>query len=336
VPVYRADLEKDVQTIDVSFTKDVALFEPFGQENPKPLFCTSGGALPFERSGSKGFIRWKVKRGVDMTAFQGSDDLPFLRSEVIKQLYYETERNVYNNVESARCLLKNMREICITPAEEELLCAYSRAFWVEKSGFFPLKAQKNIFAETALYSQKEPHSDATFSRLILCFAMDSFHKAREEYPLFQTCYAVLHTPNPVNTVCLAPVSYKNMAYYDQIDVWDTPPEAFINALSARFKGRVAVKNNPPCFPQKPALSPEKVRDVYVALRALHGKEIKEENMYLWLQKQGYKGAYLPFFLAYGVLKEIHLMDESDEGFIIVYNTKTELANSKLYNWLNEG
>ena len=95
----------------LEFAKEIALLEPYGLGNKKPIFaveCARAYASPLKIESPH--IGFKSKF-IELLMFNGSDNLQLLNSEIKKTIIFEPSISVFRGVESFKGIVKDIKTI---------------------------------------------------------------------------------------------------------------------------------------------------------------------------------------------------------------------------------
>ncbi len=314
---YYSDAMIPLNEINLQFVNQLKRFEPFGMGNPRPVFSAKVNALPFERIKKLNHVKCKIFNGGEIVAFNELENIETLRSNMLKTIYYNPDKEVFMGRESVRCTYKSMVINEIIPSNEELLIATAERYAVKGE----LNEDKK---------QRAP-SDKLFGKLIITWSKDTYMELISQYPDYTRCLHKLSTSNPYNSILLAPKGVDNFEYYSEIVAYDNPPQSYINALAMSFSAQIIAVNNPLRLSIKDKLPDRNsLIKTYNAIRSSYLNNESENliDMYYKCTQNGYQYGYLEFVLGYNVLLELDIIYY--EGNVIRFSKdKKDLAQSEI-------
>gem|GEM_PF-6429848 len=303
--------------LDSEFVEALALFEPFGIGNPRPVFSEKAGALPFERIAGKSHLRCYRGRGLNVTAFNFLEHLELLNSDATKLLFYNAEKEIFNNREYVKVFVRDV----------QMLSAGKSGFlsYAEKFGRAPLYRKRG--------EAYEP--DGSFGRVLVCFSPATFNRLAGENPGFKKAYGVISSPNPVNTILFAPSYYADLGYFGRIEVFDDPPRPYADYLKNSYYADIMIDEEQPRFENIPSTNVELLREHYKFFRSNLSGENYRDGVYEILKNKGYSGPKDAILLSYYIFSELGLIETDRSGMIYVGNFKTDINASLLFRYAVE-
>ena len=319
LPKYKCDALLDIDKVDLDFVDKLKLLEPFGMDNPRPIFAIDVGALNFERLNSSQHIKYRHRYNVEILAFNAYDKIDALRSDMNKRIYFTVEKDVYRNKESVKCAFKDMELKEINPSIESLAVQH---------------ADKYLAVTTEEKSRRKKVCNSTlYGRVLIAETLETFNALRTKYPSYVPQYKEIGSPNPYNTIILAPNNNCDFSYATEIVVYDYPPQGYLEYLAkstgAQVKrgGRVAVHKLPDL-----SISRNELTSMFTFMRAyMNDKEFTSvKDAYESMLRQGYRGSLLTFALGVIIFSEIKLFTISSDKRLIVGTNKVNLEDSPCY------
>lgn len=311
----RYDVEVDIRKIDVGFARYLENFEPFGNENPQPAFMYKAGAVPFKRIGNYNHLKYAANKECELLAFNYFDKSEILTSEMQKRLFFTVEREVYRNVESAKCYLRNYVLDEIAPKNEAMLIDYLRTL-------LPQNAH-------TLRTVRRCEPSSLYGHLAVAFCFNTFKKLCEIYPGYRRAYRYLDTVNPYNTVILSPACTTDMSNFCRIEYFDKGYEEAAAAGEGCTEGcnggfDVEIKGfDAACL-----------KEIYVfLLTSKNGaKYFGQEDLYAAFLAKEYTRDRTVFDIACLIFHELGLF-HIENGVIVIRNHKVELQSSRIFRSL---
>ncbi len=316
VPKNRYDAEISLKEIGFKFVEALERFEPFGTDNPRPIFMEKHKATAFARIKRHNHIKLNISRVTSMLAFNSAEYLGILCSDMEKKLYFTIEKEIFNNRELVKCYLKTI-EITDFSSNGGDFLAYAESHLP-----YPAKTYKKpAFIPSSLYGH-----------LIIVFSEESFKNMISKYPSYLRYYGIISGINPLNTLLFAPQGeISGVENYGKIDVYDTPSPSFSRYLQSTASGSIAIHNNPPAFSSLTYVPIDELRDTYTYLRAYaHTKAYDEDTAYNLLKAKGYTQSKHKFLFSYYIFVELGLIVCNKNDIIYVKSEKVELAASEIY------
>ena len=314
---YHSDANLELKEINLQFVNQLKRLEPFGMGNPKPVFSSVVGALPFERIKRLNHIKCKITTGTELVAFNELDNLETLRAPMTKTIYYNPDKETFMGKDSVRCTFKEMVVNEILPSDREILFAVAERY-----------AHKGIINDV---KYNRGRSDALFGKLIITWSKNTYMKLIEQYPNYVRALHKLTSNNPFNTILLAPHGHLNCDYYSEIEVYDNPPESYVNSLINQYSASITVYDNPLDIVIKDKLPDRNTLiKTYNAIRNNYMDKEKEGvlDMYFRCAGSGYNYSYVEFVLGYYVLQELNII-YFDNDIVRFSMEKKDLAQSEI-------
>ena len=293
---YSSDALLDLNEINLQFVNQLKRLEPFGMGNPKPVFASIVGALPFERIKKLNHVKCKINPGCELVAFNELENLETLRAPMQKTLFYNPDKEVFMGRESARCTFKSMVVNEILPNDREILFAVAERYSLD----LPQNEEKSVRSA----------SDDLFGKLIITWSKDTYMELINKYPTFVRALHRLSSKNPYNTILLAPHGAQNFEYFSEIEVYDNAPKSYIDALEGHFSAKIkAFDNELKIVVQDKLPDRNTLIKTYNAIRNNYKDREKEylTDMYFRSSVGGYNYSYVEFALGYYVLLELKII-----------------------------
>jgi single-stranded-DNA-specific exonuclease len=124
LPKQNYDLEICFDDINLKLAREISLFEPFGMQNPRPVFLNVCNSLPFLRmSPNKTHLKCMFN-GFSMVAFDSLNKLSILKSDMQKHLFFTVEKGYFGQREVINCVAKSVQVVSFNAKEEGLRLNY--------------------------------------------------------------------------------------------------------------------------------------------------------------------------------------------------------------------
>lgn len=306
----RYDTEVDIKKINTQFARSLDCFEPYGNENPMPIFMYKAQSVPFKRIGGYNHIKYIANRECELVAFNAYNRLDMLVSDMSKRLYFTVESEIYNNTEKAKCYLKKSILDDISPKENAMLLDYLHTLLPQNANKGQIKSK---CAPSPLYGH-----------LVVTYCKRVFDRLCDIYPAYKRAYHYLDTINPYNTIILSPRSTLNYNNYCVVDILDK----LYDEVAAASQEAQDCSNGFIISEQLPDINC--IREIYIyLLTAQKGqKYLGQEDLYKRFIAKDYARSRFCFDISCLVLQEMGLLCLQDDS-IIVRNHKVDMAKSSI-------
>lgn len=314
---YHSDANLELSEINLQFVNQLKRLEPFGMGNPKPIFSSIVGALPFERIKKLNHIKCKISQVTEIVAFNELENLETLRAPMSKTIYYNPDKETFMGRDSVRCTFKDMVINEIIPNDREILLAVAERY--------AYKGQENTTKHV------RGHSNDMFGKLIITWSKNTYMKLIEQYPNYVRALHKLSTKNPYNTILLAPHGTLNFDYFAEIEVYDNPPTSYINALKMEYSASVkGIENELDIVISDKLPDRNSLIKTYNVIRNNYGDRDREAiiDMYYKCALSGYNYSFIEFILGYYVLQELNII-YFDNDIVRFSMEKKDLAQSEI-------
>ena len=314
---YHSDATLELKDINLQFVNQLKRLEPFGMGNPKPVFSSIVGALPFERIKKLNHIKCKISNVTEIVAFNEIENIETLRAPMTKTIYYNPDKESFMGRDTVRCTFRDMVVNEIIPSDREILFALAERYTLKAGN----KGTKHVRGQ----------SNSSFGKLIITWSKKTYMDLINRYPTFVRALHTLTSKNPFNTILLAPHGTSNFDYFAEIEVYDNPPESYINALKSEYSATVISYTN-----ELNIVLQDKLPDrnslikTYNSIRNNYMDREKENtiDMYYKCSTYGYNYSYVEFLLGYYVLQELNII-YFDNDNIKFSKEKKDLAQSEI-------
>lgn len=318
LPSYDYDAELAVSDLTTDFATKLELLEPFGMGNPRPVFKTAFRRMLFERIKTHAHIKSKLNAVSELVAFNELGNKEILNSPMLKNVFYTVDKEEFRGRETLRCVYRGMQIVEAVPPDAEIIARAAAAF-------IPKRELKRVSRAYCGY-------DETFGRLLIAFTPATFAALRREYPSYLVATGQLVGDNPYNTILIAPARDNFYGYYSVIEVFDTPPAAFVSDLKAEYSAEIIVHNNAPEYASESMpLDRDKLLGLFSFIKA-YAKDRNFTNIhdvYYTLSLKGYSAAFPVFETGYCILTEIGVIFIDKDNYLRVNAGKKDLSESKI-------
>lgn len=292
--------------------------EPYGSNNPRPVFICSAKGMNFKQIGNYPHIKAK-KNSFHMLAFNKKYALPLLNSDCEKIISYTIDKDTYKNVQTVQCKIKDIYCEKTDIKDQVLFCKYLENFVYS--------------GETTTLSKKTPSNKYSFGTLYVTFTNDAFNEFDDmdcERFVFNS-----ETINPYNAVILSPEKDFIYTYYNKIIFIENPPMSLINHIKEKFTGTIESEGVLPKFSVEYDLSIELLRkDFLFFAKNLHGLKFVDINTFFQTAvSYNYTREFTAFCISFYIFNELHLLCVNNNGNIIINRQKVNLEQSEIYKWL---
>jgi len=310
----RCDAEVDIKKVDIGFARLLENFEPYGNDNPQPKFMCRAEAVPFKRIGRHNHLKYNANKECELLAFNYYDKSEVLTSDLKKRLYFSIEREIYCNIESAKCYLRNIVIEEIAPKNEAMLIDYLRTLLPENT-------------PSRLAQEGEPSS--LYGHLAVAFCKNTFDRLSAKYPGYKKAYRYLDTVNPYNTVILSPVCGTDTSGFCRVEYFDKQYDAVAAAgdgTTAPCEGRFDVELK--------GFDAACLKEIYIFLLTSRNntKYSGQEDLYTAFLAKEYSRGRTAFDIACLIFCELGLF-QVENGTLIIRNHKVELQSSRIFRSL---
>lgn len=316
-PSHASDAQVDLRDINLTFVNQLKRLEPFGMGNPKPTFSAECTQMNFERIKRLNHVKCVIAPQVEFIAFNEYEKLEILRAPMRKTIFFNPDKDVFMGRETVRCTYKDMVLNEVIPSDTDILLSVAERYSIKPTD------------EVKKYVRSAP--DEIFGRLLVCWSKDTYKKLIDRYPNYVRVLNKVVGTNPYNAILLAPRGIENFDYYSNIEVYDNPPQNYVEALEKAVSAEIIVHNNAlniniiDKLPDRNSLI-----KLYNALRHEYKDCLIDNlsNVYYKCSLNGYSYDYTEFCLAYYVLLELDIV-YVDNGILRFSAGKKDLSLSNI-------
>jgi single-stranded-DNA-specific exonuclease len=314
------DLEVSMYQVTLKLADEISLFEPFGQDNPKPVFSDICGACKFERIGKHEHLKMPLSNSAECTAFNFLKYIDVLRSKVVKRIYYMPTVEVFAGRTKINCTLSSFDVSTVDPTPTELLLNYARQIG-------------DAYEKKNCIEKKKPFTPCgLYGHLVIVFTSDDFCKLANEYPSYEKKYGVLDSDNPMNTILLGPMTNDAFSFYGKIDVYGAP-KGYVDRLRDEFCAVVCDMAGESVFTGAESPTRQDISEFYLYFKnMLNRTPLSMDNVFDIIANYASMSGcdILKAQIAYYILKEIGVIVSSSSGALSINNKQTDLKLSSIY------
>lgn len=315
---YHSDATLNLNEITLQFVNQLKRLEPFGMGNPKPLFSTVVGALPFERLKKSNHIKCKISPICEIVAFNQLEKLETLRENMSKTLYFNPDKDFFNGREFIKLNYKNMVVNEIIPSDKEILLSLAERYTLKREG-------NNV-------KRIRSSSNKLFGKLVITWSKNTYMELINQYPDYVRALHKLSSQNPYNTILLAPHGTENFDYFSEIVVYDSAPQSYIDALNNSTSSTItSIKNKVNVNICVKLPDRDTLVKIYNCIRSNYKDRDAEGVLDIYskcIYACNYQISYETFALGYYILQELDIIYFEDN--IIRFSTeKKDLAQSEI-------
>lgn len=334
------DMKLDIKQINTKMIKELDRLEPFGCDNPKPIFM-----IEWEKSNVKQMTNYPqhlniiLNGNISLVAFNSANYLQNIQYNSTKQALVELQINKFNGKESIKCLTKSFNFIGYNKLGNDMLMGnYS------KQCYFDDEVNENfVYVENIFDKIKYLFDNSKFGTLIICNSNKMLEKFLEEMKGYEYNFhfAKIQSKDATNSLVVCLNNYDNILNFTNIVFLE--PIIYKNYVS-NFKGRIYVPKNERFLISnlKLNLSREYFLEFYTQLKT-YCKSLILENEYTYYQELKKLSpninnlSYTQFICLIKVFEELGLIKITNDfrySIETVEGKKTKLENSKIYQKLN--
>lgn len=339
VPVKTYDLKIDTKMITLSFVKELDKLEPFGCDNPKPIFM-----IEWEKSNVKQLgnfpqhLNITINGNVSLIAFNSASYLQNIQYNAKKQALIELQVNKFCGKESVKCLVKCFNFLGYNKISNDMLMGnYS------KQCYYDDKSMDNFYYAEDLCSKiKELFEASKFGTLVVCNSNKSLELFTQNLKGYDYNYhfGKVTSKDATNSVVVCLNSFENVLNFTNIVFLD--PIIYKNYVS-NFKAKIYVPKNEKFLISnlKLNLSREYFLKFYSSLKH-YSPTLTTESEYSYYQEIRKlcnipEFTYTQFICLIKVFADLGLIVINDDikySITTVDGVRTKLENSKIYQKIN--
>ncbi len=326
MPAPQCDMRLSPDEDFLALARELALLEPTGYGNPRPVFGLTERAMKFRRVGFTPHIKYE-KGDLELMAFSRYETL--LRAgDSVLETEFGMESNVFRNRIYAQGILRDVtfRSVGVSDSDALAMCLHQ----LKNSGECRPKA---VSAETAEGFLAEPFGTAfvVFNALEYGKLLETV-KGAANLPVFVGAQKWL---NPANCVAFAPSASFDFRYFKRVVVAGKPLcEGYLAAVAAQCGGCMALGDAAPSVRRVSDAAFRRVYSAYAVAARTGMRFSSPEALAAEIAKKAAVNDY-EAAVADMVLEELGLISVSDRGIITVCGDKTELVRSAVYRNVRE-
>jgi single-stranded-DNA-specific exonuclease RecJ len=338
------DLELKPEQVTSKFVQDLAILEPCGCGNPKPIVNLSLGENATFAPMPKHPNHITVNAGhISIVAFNSYKYLPILRNSKDRQISVELQENTFKNRKYLKGVAKNITtgEISKPKNNDILMGEYLKQLsYVPKT----LKARTKTYLDADLQSLVACAQGELFGTLFVCSTYSSykdFCTKFKDIKLQHFLFEVISNSG-INSIVISPTTFDNFGAYKRI--------VFLDAiLDKGFLAQIGKMTNAILFVPKDRKTDKSIFNNLKTDRATFGEYFKlisnfaskqssfygDADLFRLLSAGGVHLDYKQFIFCFYVFLELKIFEvESDSGLFTLKENKkvvSQLTNSHFYN-----
>ncbi len=345
-PYYNYDLDIDPEEISVERLQKLEILEPYGCQNPTPVF-----RLVFERAAvapmksNPKHIAIQLKN-INLLAFNSEEYFNMASQSGEKECIAELWVDVFRGNASCKGIVKRL-QISASPniGAERIGGEYIKQLALSSQGLHPKFAPYNKQDLAGLLKNTD---SKLYGTLVIANTLQSYKDFIENYnDKFKiVCYEylTLTNNNGYNTLCLCPSLDNDFKNFNRIILLDgVLDEAYIVFFNVNSRARVFLPNATP-FVYSPFASLDLSRKTFGEYFNMFKKSSKlntvafdDFNYYNKIKRMYHDINYVQFVACVETFKQLDLIEIEDEtGFYSIKMksaTPTQLTKSQFYNKL---
>ena len=236
------EFEIKPEEVTLQLAKDVALLEPFGEGNPKPLFKFSSDNITFMPLSNGESVKGRLNANAEIVGFYKGFLLDAAEIGLPMEFLCECSQNEFKNVVKAQMLIRDTFVVG-EPANADSLALFNRYL---RSNLYP--EEKCDFTVITKQEVKDAFYDDKYCTALLSFSTQSVNEVQETPEVKALCSRIEYAKTfeaPRNETLLAPDA--DLLGYRKIVLLDTPlTTGYVSRLSKTTGAEiVVVKNNYP-------------------------------------------------------------------------------------------
>ena len=326
------DMQLTHKNVNIKFVKELERFEPFGCDNPKPVFM-----IEWEKSITKPMANYPqhisiiLNGNVNLLAFNSSNYIQNIQYNKIKRALVELQLNVFNGKESIKCLVKNFSFEKYNKIGQDMLNgSHVKQVFVSGKNDVMVNYCEDIFENI-----KRCFSGSNFGNLIVCNHMENLEKLQTllDGQIINYSFGKIQHKNAINTVVTC---YSNVFFTEPV---------ICKEYFGLFKGVIYVPKNERYSVKQLNLNLNRdyLLKIYGAIKNYSGK-IHKENEFSYYQElkklnsQIYYLTYAQFICTINIFNELGLIqikNEIDYSITTVDCCRRQLEDSYFYNRLKQ-
>lgn len=322
IPDTYCEMELPLDFDFLSFAKELALMEPVGYGNAKPVFLVKADGLKFEQIGFSKHVKC-VTDDVDLLGFSDYADCLMPKTGKI-DMEVALDINCFRNKLTAQGLLRSVGFETVSLSEDEARILNLHHLNYDGGAYVtnvPLNAvEQNI-------------ENSPFGTLIVCFSAEDYKKICGESGLISklpVSVGNVSELNPCNRVVICPCEKFDFAFYHDVVIAGAPLTEGYTAHIVNSAERVVCLGD--CTPNTLKVSDTELRSIYKSLAYIAAGKNRANNMHsLYLQVcERYSASESTFMLAMKIFGQLGLVQIGDRGVLNVSRKSVTLENSLAY------
>ncbi|HHX48959.1 MAG TPA: single-stranded-DNA-specific exonuclease RecJ [Clostridiales bacterium] len=312
------DIELDFDDLDINFANQLALLEPYGSANNKPIFKTSKNTIEVEQIKLHPHLKSKLNNGVELIMFNKLEHFHLLKSGLSKNLYYYIDINEFRNKKTIQCNILDIE--------------YTNNYLDDSFLDLEILNRYIVNYDNNKKSLKKKHYSSTenFGKVLLVFTKKTFDLLSSKFPEYNKNIIKLYSSNAFNTILLAPSKKESFDYFEEIIVYDDPPNEYLENLILKY-GNIVKKGDISHLSsidfKNYNFNRNKLVKTFYAIRSSEDKKLT--SIYNAIKKTDHMLNDFDWFASLLIFKELNIIS-IDEGILQISNEKRNLNDSKIF------
>ena len=310
------DYELNINDITDKTIKEITLLEPFGHENPAPVFLDKFSYPKFIQIGKSVHIKSRYKSG-ELIAFNRLNYIDLLKNNKFSFIY-SIEKNYFNGRITTQFLLKEFKLDTNNFRKVDLIENFCKTFMVHNDSFLQTTRKEN-----------------PFPILYVTYTEEGIQNLLNSYPNANLIAYENQKLELNNTIVISPSDDFPFEFFSRIVFHENIGNNFKNFLEKK-NIKCEYINNEISINK---ISVDKLRNFYVKLKnnfTPFVKFVSAKALYvdIFTNNVYNENDHLDFIVAFYIFRELNLINITDDDIIKFNEKKVELTQSTLYNYIN--
>jgi len=346
IPYYEYDLDVEMQDIDTDYIRAFDKLQPFGCQNPTPLFN-----LKFDKNttttmkNNPSHLTTQTPN-ITLLSFNSAKLFNAISQNAPKSAIVEMQVDSFRGIKTNKGIVKHIKLDAIPNIGMERIGGeYIKQLALDNGGLQP---KFQTYNNTDLDKVLQKFQNSSYGTLIIANTLNSYKNfvQNNEFDKIVICHEYLNISNVngYNTLCLCPSLNNDFSNYNQIILLDgVLDESYITFFNKQSNATIYIPQNTP-FIYAPFKSLNITRKVFGEYFHLFKKMAKMElvafddyNYFNKLKKVQKDLNYIQFVACLETFKQLGLIQVNEEnGYYQIHITnapQTKLENSFFYNKL---